>query len=209
MSRAKAILLASLLVATFGFAQDNPGNGTPGPSNTAAADQNSAANQSMNVRGCLSSSAMGDNSFTLTQDQTGKVFRLTGNTSDLASHAGHEVVLSGVLVSQQAPEASSAASNQPNAAADQNTLQVSGVQMVSDHCGATHPRENGREHRDNALQSADRMDLAAPSQATGKNAAEAARRQSDTNLPQTATILPLLGLVGLSSLVTGFIFRDR
>jgi len=48
---------------------------------------------------------MGDNNFTLTQDQTGTVYTLTGNTADLKSHVGHEVSISGQAVSGNAASA--------------------------------------------------------------------------------------------------------
>ena len=185
MSRAKATMLVALLAATFGFAQNNPGNGTPGQSKASRADQNSVANQPVNVEGCLSSSAMGDNAFTLTQDQTGKVYRLTGDVSQLTSHVGHEVVLSGVRSGEQTNSNSAAGSGLQS-----STLQVSGIRMVSDHCASSPARDD---------QGAGRAATSDP----------AHKPQTDNNLPQTATILPLLGLVGLSSLVTGFIFRNR
>jgi hypothetical protein len=206
MSRAKAILLVALLAATFGFAQDNPGNGTPGQDNSPK-DQ-SSTEQSLNIQGCLSSSAMGDSSFAITQDQTGKVYRLSGNVSELASHAGQEVMLSGVMVSGEH-------NSENGLPADSGTespgLQVSGIQMISDHC-LSHPstkeKGNGAAGAPQNVQNkgnATRKELAAQSDTT-----EPVRKiRNEKNLPQTATILPLLGLVGLSSLVTGFIFRNR
>lgn len=58
----------------------------------------------------------GRHSFTLTQDQTGKVYRLTGNVSDLGSHAGHEIVVSGAILGPSGSgESSAGASASANA----------------------------------------------------------------------------------------------
>ena len=104
MSKARAIIFSALLAATFGFAQDNPGNGVPGRSSV-------------------------------------------GNTN-------------------------------------QNSIEQPITRAINQSEDAAPP-------------------------ATATNDPERDRKQSDASLPQTATILPLLGLVGLSSLVTGFIFRQR
>src|SRR5439155_915221 len=65
----------------------------------------SSSGQNTTIQGCLSASAMADNNFTLTQDQTGTVYTLTGNTADLKSHVGHEVSISGQAVSGNAASA--------------------------------------------------------------------------------------------------------
>jgi len=103
----------------------------------------SSSGQNTTIQGCLSASAMGDNNFTLTQDQTGTVYTLTGNTADLKSHVGHEVSISGQAVSGNAASAntssgapSSSTGSSATANAGGNTLQVSSVQMISDHCAA-------------------------------------------------------------------------
>src|SRR5438046_7775949 len=103
----------------------------------------SSSGQNTTIQGCLSASAMGDNNFTLTQDQTGTVYTLTGNTADLEAHVGHEVSISGQPESGNAASAntssgapSSSTGPTANANAGGNTLQVSSVQMISDHCGA-------------------------------------------------------------------------
>ncbi len=95
----------------------------------------SSSGQNTTIQGCLSASAMGDNNFTLTQDQTGTVYTLTGNTADLKSHVGHEVSISGQAVSGNAASAntssgapSSSTGSSATANAGGNTLQVSSVQ---------------------------------------------------------------------------------
>ena len=208
MSRAKAILLIALLAATFAVAQDSPSNGTPGQGNTPE-DQNSTANRSLNIQGCLSSSAMGDNSFTITEDETGKVYRLTGNVSELASHAGQQVRLSGVTASEQP---NSGANPTGNSSPEIPTFQVSGIQMISNHCTGHPPPNDKGAGAAGTPQSAGVIENTPQAQASARNSSSAdaaSRAKADNNLPQTATILPLLGLVGLSSLVTGFIFRNR
>src|SRR3989454_8982020 len=122
---------------------------TSSQSTTSTTDQSSqstqntmsSSGQNTTIQGCLSASAMGDNNFTLAQDQTGTVYTLTGNTADLKSHVGHEVSISGQAVSGNAASAntssgapSSSTGSSATANAGGNTLQVSSVQMISDHC---------------------------------------------------------------------------
>ena len=159
MTRAVAILSAALLAATLGVAQDTSQSGTTGTQNTpstsapSSQDQSptpssqgttstpdqssqstmSSSGQNTTVQGCLGSSSMGDNNYTLTQDQTGTVYTLAGNTSDLKSHVGHEISVTGQVVSGNTASAntggnqSGAASNAGSATASTagNTIQVS------------------------------------------------------------------------------------
>src|SRR5256886_11061026 len=102
MTKAVAFLSAALLAATLGVAQDTSTSGT-------ASSQSSspATGQNSTVQGCLSSTS--DNNFTLTQDQTGMVFTLSGSADQLKAHVGHEVAITGQQASGSA--ASGAASN--------------------------------------------------------------------------------------------------
>src|SRR5207247_6681320 len=167
--RSAALLAATLGVAqdtsqsgTTGT-QNTPSTSTPSTpdqsstsstssqSTTSTTDQSSqstqntmsSSGQNTTIQVCLSASAMSDNNFTRTQDQTGTVYTLTGNTADLKSHVGHEVSISGQAVSGNAASAntssgapSSSTGSSASANAGGNTLQVSSVQMISDHCAA-------------------------------------------------------------------------
>jgi uncharacterized protein (UPF0333 family) len=82
----------------------------------AAKDANAAAG---NVEGCIGGSA---GSYTLT-DSSGKTYQLTGDTSSLADHVGHDVKVSGTMASG----AASAAGGTPS-------ITVKKVKMVSATC---------------------------------------------------------------------------
>src|SRR5436190_16491750 len=107
MTKAVAFLSAALLAATLGVAQDTSTSGTAGSQSSTSSTQSSspASGQNSTVQGCLASTS--DNNFTLTQDQTGMVFTLSGSADQLKAHVGHEVAITG----QQASGSSASASN--------------------------------------------------------------------------------------------------
>src|SRR2546430_5621300 len=109
MTKAVAFLAAALLAATLGVAQDTSTSGTASSQSSTPSTQSSspASGQSSTVQGCLSSTS--DNNFTLTQDQTGMVFTLSGSADQLKAHVGHEVAITGQQASGSS--ASGAASN--------------------------------------------------------------------------------------------------
>src|ERR1700693_4234742 len=136
MTKAVAFLSAALLAATLGVAQDTSTSGTASSQSSTPSSQSSspASGQNSTVQGCLNSTS--DNNFTLTQDQTGMVFTLSGSADQLKAHVGHEVAITGQQASGSAASSTtpdnSAASSASNASG--NTLQVSDVKMVADHC---------------------------------------------------------------------------
>jgi hypothetical protein len=79
----------------------------------------------------------------LTQDNTGAVVRLTGSDDKLKDHVGHEVQITGQLTSAISsasaghPSGQSAAGTAGSAerSVGSQTLQVSDVRMISEHCG--------------------------------------------------------------------------
>jgi len=100
------LMVVSVLLVTLGFAQ-TPGAG----SNTSVA----------NVSGCLGGS---DGAYTVTEDGTRQVFKITTSRVDLKPHVGHDVKLIG-------ENASVAASS----GAD-HSLAVTELSMISEHCAA-------------------------------------------------------------------------
>ena len=83
-----------------------------------------AANKS--VEGCVSGS---DGNYTLT-DKSGTSYQLTGDTSKLAEHVGHEVRITGSM-----PSASSASGGMAGDSTEgKHTLQVSSVKHISKTC---------------------------------------------------------------------------
>lgn len=107
MKNAFLVMVGSALLVTLGFAQ------TP--------DAGSNTNMA-NVSGCLGGS---DGAYTVTEDGTRQVFKITTSSVDLKSHVGHDVKLTG-------QNASAAASS---GAADHN-FAVTELSMISEHCAA-------------------------------------------------------------------------
>ena len=105
MKKVFLLMVISGLLATLGFAQ-TPDAG----SNTAQA----------NVKGCLGGS---DGNYTVAEDGTSKIFKITTSSVDLKLHLGHDVKLVG-------HKASGAVSSNT---AD-NSLAVTELSMISEHC---------------------------------------------------------------------------
>lgn len=147
------VLPATILVAALALAQDTPAgsnvqNSTPPQSTTTT-----PSGQTM--RGCLAGST---GNYTFTDSHTGTVYMLTGSTDSLSGKVGHEVEVTGQLatsVSSSAPSTDNSGNNNsdPNSSgssstgsttsttnssstAVSNTLQVSNVTDVADHCSA-------------------------------------------------------------------------
>ena len=107
MTRLFLLMVVSALLVMLGFAQ-TPGTG----SNT---DQ-------INVKGCLGGS---DGNYTVAEDGTRQIFKITTSSVDLKPHVGHDVKLIG-------HKASGAVSS---GAAD-NSFAVTELNMISEHCAA-------------------------------------------------------------------------
>jgi hypothetical protein len=104
MKRALLSILVPALLVALGFAQ------------TPAASVNT---DQTNLKGCLGGS---DGSYTVVQDNTGRIFKITTSGVDLNSHLGHDVTLIGHRASGVSP-----------AAAD-NSFVVTELNMISEHC---------------------------------------------------------------------------
>jgi len=100
------LLVVSALLVTLGFAQ-TPDAG----SNTSVA----------NVSGCLGGS---DGAYTVTENGTHQVFKITTSIIDLKPHVGHDVRLTG-------QKASAAASSSAD-----HSVTVTELSMISEHCAA-------------------------------------------------------------------------
>lgn len=105
MKRVFLLMVVSGLLAMRGFAQ------TP--------DAGSTADQS-NVTGCLGGS---DGNYTVAEDGTRQIFKITTSSVDLKAHLGHDVK----LIGHKASEAVS------SGAAD-NSFAITELSMISDHC---------------------------------------------------------------------------
>jgi len=101
MKRVLLVMVVSAMLVTLGLAQ------TPdASSNTDAAD----------VKGCLGGS---EGNYTVVQDGTGQLFKITSSSIDLKAHLGHDVKLTGHKTTGAA-----------------NSLTASEVSMISGHCAA-------------------------------------------------------------------------
>src|ERR1700674_5858232 len=103
MKRVFLLIVIPALLVALGFAQ------------TPAAGINT---DQTNVKGCLGGS---DGNYTIAQDNTGHIFKITSSSVDLKQHLGHDVALIG-------HKASSAATN--------SSLAVTELNMISEHCAA-------------------------------------------------------------------------
>jgi hypothetical protein len=107
MKRIFLLIGVPILLAALGFAQ------TPAPSNDA--DQ-------IAIKGCLSGS---DGNYTVAEDNTGRILKLTGSSVDLKTHLGQDVK----LVGHKANGAGTSGSAE-------NSLAVTELTMISEHCAA-------------------------------------------------------------------------
>ena len=110
-------------------------------------------------------------------DGHGTTYALSGNADSLRNHMSQQIEVTG---KQQLP---SDASSSASAA---STIQVTNTKVIADHCGTG--SQSDRESDPSAIASVDDA-------------------VNNRQLPQTSTILPLLGLIGLGSLVAGFFAR--
>ena len=104
MKRAFLLMVVPALLVALGFAQ------TPAPSS------NSGNTDQVNIKGCLGGS---DGNFTVAEDNTGKIFKITTSSADLKAYVGQDVNLTG-----------------NKAGAGENSVAVTGLNMISEHCTA-------------------------------------------------------------------------
>ena len=105
MKKAFLIIVVPALLVALGFAQ------------TPAASSNT---DQTNIRGCLGGS---DDNYTVAEDNTGQIFKITTSSVDLKPHLGHDIKLVG-------HKASGAVSS---GIAD-NSFAVTELSMISEHC---------------------------------------------------------------------------
>jgi hypothetical protein len=105
MKRAFSLIVVPALLVALGFAQ------TPAAS----------INTDQTVKGCLGGS---DGNYTVVEDSTGHILKITTNSVDFKQHLGHDVA----LIGHRASGASSAAAD--------NSFAVTELNMISEHCAA-------------------------------------------------------------------------
>jgi hypothetical protein len=106
MKRAFLFMVVPALLVALGFAQ------------TPAASMNTDQTK---IKGCLAGS---DGNYTVVEDNTGHIYKITTSTADLKPHVGHDVA----LIGHKASGASSAAAD--------NNFAVTELNMISEHCAA-------------------------------------------------------------------------
>ena len=105
MKRALLLIAVSALLVTLGFAQTPAAGDNPDPAN---------------VKGCLGGS---DGSYTVAEDGTRQIFKISASIVDLKPHVGHDVKLTG-------HKSSGAVSS---GVAD-TSFAVTELSMISEHC---------------------------------------------------------------------------
>jgi hypothetical protein len=108
--------------------QTSPSSTSPSAQQPAQQPDTSAQSSASanTVEGCVGGSA---GNYTLT-DASGKTYQLSGDTSKLADHVGHQVRITG----DEGAGASGAASAGASGAAGGSTLNVKKVKMISSSC---------------------------------------------------------------------------
>lgn len=84
------------------------------------------------VQGCLQGSS---GSFTLT-DKAGTAYQLSGDTSKLTEHVGHEVQIKGTTSASNSPADSSSNPSGVSAGGSQTSLTVKDVKHISKTCAS-------------------------------------------------------------------------
>ena len=129
----KHLVLAALLCCgLWAFGQSTDPAASPSSSGQSAS---SSSGGSTTVDGCLSGSA---GSYTLTDKASGMTYNLSGDTSKLSAHVGHEVKITGTTGAgdSSASSASSSAASGGSSAGGQ-TLTVKSFKHVAASCTAS------------------------------------------------------------------------
>jgi len=106
MKRALLLIVVPALLVVLGFAQI--------PAANINTDQTK-------IKGCLSGT---DGNYTVAEDNTGHLFKITTSSVDLKPHVGHDVTIIGQTV------------NGVSSAAADSSIAVTELNMISEHCSA-------------------------------------------------------------------------
>lgn len=132
----KLLTLTFLMLACglWAFAQQS----YPSQSNQSNQSQTSNSNQT-SIQGCLSGSS---GNYTLTAD-SGTKYQLSGDTSKLSDHVGHEVEITGTTTSSTASNSGASSSNVGSSSSNTSgsssapTLDVTKVKHISTTCSSS------------------------------------------------------------------------
>jgi LPXTG-motif cell wall-anchored protein len=98
-------IVVPVLLVTLGFGQSPAPNSNP---------------EQASIKGCLGGS---DGNYTVAEDGTAQTFRITSSVVNLKPHLGHDVEAIGQTTNMA-----------PSSGPADNTMIVTGVNMISDHC---------------------------------------------------------------------------
>jgi hypothetical protein len=120
-----------------------PDNSSTTTQTTTTQTTQTSSDSANSIEGCLNGSA---GNWTLT-DQSGKTWQLSGDTSKLSDHVGHQVRLMGTDNSGSGSSGSNGAATNPSSGAgatgagsssgSQSTFNVKKVKMISSTCSTT------------------------------------------------------------------------
>jgi hypothetical protein len=129
MKKTIMTILMLLCCAVWGIAQGS----YPSQQSQSSQDQKSSANQTT-VQGCLSSS---DGNYVIT-NRSGKKYQLTGDTSKLSAHVGHEVQITGSKTqSGTSSQSATSSGTMSQSSTSQPTLEVSSMKHISKTCSSS------------------------------------------------------------------------
>ena len=163
------------------------------------------------IAGCLAVPQPGG-SYILT-DATGIAYKLEGDTSSLQAHMQQEIQVTGQLSSSainssntlvQSP-ASSARSSVRGTSANGGRIELANVKVLASQCREPIHNTDPQDQSTHSISGHLRNVSASAAQDRAANPSPDAKATGQ--LPQTSTILPLLGLIGLGSLVAGLFAR--
>ncbi|HKD84967.1 MAG TPA: DUF5818 domain-containing protein [Terriglobales bacterium] len=122
----KNLMLAMVLLTSAIWLQAQQGypqsGGTQSSDQSMSQSSGQSMSKSMTVRGCLQGT---NGSYTLT-DEKGMTYQLSGDTSKLAEHVGHEVQITGTT--------SGASQNGSSMGSQQQMLEVKHMKHISTSC---------------------------------------------------------------------------
>jgi hypothetical protein len=204
----KAVVFAATMLASLGVI----GQSKTAAQGSSPAQRDVSTERVISRTGCLTIPS-GPGMYVLTES-SGIVYTLAGDTSSLLGHSGQEVQVTGQLATRAAGVAGSGVSNAGSDPIrsqndDEGTIQVTKSKVVSETCQAGGTSENPPPSGMVTGSSQPRLKMISdsPKNIGDDSQSEAGSTKPKGELPQTSTVLPLLGLIGLGSLVAGFFAR--
>jgi hypothetical protein len=138
MSKKLLLALVLMVSAAWVYAQDpasSPSQGSSASQGSSSDQMGSTSAGETSVEGCLSGSS---GNFTLTAD-SGTTYQLSGDTSKLSKHVGHEVQVTGTTSgagssASTSGSTGSSASSGTGMSSGSQTLNVTKVKHISETC---------------------------------------------------------------------------